>query len=117
MKLGAIKKCRNYLSQNLTLKLYKTLVVPLMDCCDVAYMQTNMGNLNRLQIVQNIACRVILKAGSRDHIAEMHKDLKLDYLQDRRKLHLLSECHKCIHSTDNYPLKNFFKQNTTNPSR
>ena len=117
MKIGAIKKCRNYLSQSLTLVLYKSLVVPLMDYCDVAYMQTNQNTLNRLQIVQNIACRVILKAAPRNHISDMHKELKLDYLHDRRKLHLLAECHKCIHTTDNYPLKRYFKLNMTNPNR
>ena len=83
-----------------------------MDYCDVAYMQSNQGKLQKLQLWQNMACRIVLKVESRDHIKDMHNELKLDLLADRRRCHLLSECQKCIHSSDNYPLKTYFKLNS-----
>ena len=92
MKLGAIKKYRTFLSNNLTIILYKSLVVPYIDYCDIVYMQTNQANLQKLQLVQNMACRIILKAGPRDHILDMQKESP--YLCDRGRLHLVSECHK-----------------------
>ena len=41
----------------------------------------------------------------------MHKELKLDFLKDRRKKHLLAECHKNIHSDKKLPLKRLFTLN------
>ena len=73
-KLGAIRKCRKYLNKNLSLLMYKSLVAPLIDYCDIVYMQANQENLQKLQVVQNIACRIILEAGPRDHIDDMHKN-------------------------------------------
>ena len=116
-KLGAIKKCGMVLSNNLTLMLYKSLVAPLLDYCDVAYNNANETNLTKLQYVQNMACRIILRAGPRDHIADMHRELKLDMLEDRRNYHLLAECHKNIHTSKHTPLKRFFKVNDANPNR
>ena len=107
-KLGAIKKCRKYLNKNLTLILYKSLVAPHIDYCDIVYMQDNQGTLQKLQIVQNMACRVILEAGPRDHIDNMHRELKLDLLKNRRSKHLFAECHKNIHTDKVLPLKRFF---------
>ncbi len=116
-KLGAIKKCRTLLGNSLTLMLYKSLVAPLLDYCDVVYSNANKTCLVKLQQVQNIACRIILKAGPRDHIREMHQELKLDMLEDRRKYHLLAECHKNVHSNKHTPLRRFFKLNVSNPKR
>ena len=47
----------------------------------------------------------------------MHRELKLDLLEDRRKYHLLAECHKNIHVSKHTPLKRFFKLNVANPNR
>ena len=97
--------------------LYKSLVAPLIDYYDIVYANANKTNLGKLQSVQNMACRVILKAGARDHINDMHSELKLDLLDDRRRYHLLAECHKNIHTVKHTPLKRFFKLNTLNPNR
>ena len=97
--------------------LYKSLVAPLIDYCDIVYMNANKTDLIKLQLVQNIACRIILKAGPRDHIDDMHRELKLDLLSDRRRYHLLAECHKNIHTDKHTPLKRFFKPNADNLNR
>ncbi len=114
-KLGAIKKCRNFLSNKLTLMLYKSLVAPLIDYCDIIYNNANKTDLTKLQLVQNMACRIILKAGPRDHIDDMHRELKLDLLDDRRRFHLLAECHKNVHTDVHTPLRRFFKLNSYKP--
>ncbi len=116
-KLGAIRKCRNCLSNKLTLMLYKSLVAPLIDYCDIVYSNANKTDIAKLQLVQNTACQIILKAGARDHIDDMHRELKLDLLADRRRYHLLAECHKSIHADSHTPLKRFFKLNIQNPNR
>ena len=73
-------------------------------------------NLNKLQLAQNIACRIILKCGNREHITNIHEELKLEYLNNRRDKHLAIECHKNIHGKVYNPLKKIFKlkANTNN---
>ncbi len=116
-KLGAIKKCRKFLNTKISLMLYKSLAVPLMDYCDTVYMQANQDNLDKLQIVQNMACRIILETGPRYHISDMHKELQLELQSDRRKHHLLSECHKNIHTDKVLPLQKYFILNKESTNR
>ena len=97
--------------------MYKSLVAPLIDYCDIIYMHANQDSLQKLQVVQNTACRIILGAGPRDHIRDMHHELKLDYLKDRRNMHLLTECHKNIHTDKTLPLQSFFILNKNCPLR
>ena len=58
-----------------------------------------------------MACRIILEAGPRDHIQDMHNELKIDFLKVRRTNHLLVECNKNVHTDKELPLKRFFVRN------
>ncbi len=53
--------------------------------------------LNRLQLIQNSACRTILLAHRETHISEMHVDLGLLHLNERRDLHFSFLLHKNIY--------------------
>ncbi len=61
-KLGAIRKVRDVLDRSTTSILYKSLVLPHFDYCDTVYMTSSIKNLNKLQLLQNSACRTILLA-------------------------------------------------------
>ena len=52
--------------------------------------------LNKLQLVQNSACRTILLATRETHNMDMHLDLGLLYLNERRDLHFSFLLHKNI---------------------
>ena len=65
-KIGVIKKVRNCLDNKLALTLYKSLVLPHIDYCDVVYVSATKESLSKLQLVQNKACQVILQSGPRD---------------------------------------------------
>ena len=108
-KLGAIRKVRNCLGKDLALHLYRSLVLPHYDYCDTIYMCANKDTLGKLQLVQNIGCRTILLADKRRHIADMHKELKLMPLSDRRDLHLSLLCHKNINPEGIESLTKYFK--------
>ena len=77
MKLGAIRKIRHNLDRATTLLLYKSLVLPLIDYCDIVYGATAKDKLQKLQLVQNNACRNILLADMDTHVASMHLELQL----------------------------------------
>ena len=76
-KLGALRKTRLCLSSAIALQLYKSLILPQFDYCDVLYSNANQTALQDLQKVQNISCRIILKAGNRTSVRQIHSELKL----------------------------------------
>ncbi len=90
--------------------LYKSLMIPTFDYGDVVYSCATKESLNKLQIVQNRACRVILREGRRANIDQMHKRLKLLKLDDRRELHMQCLCHRNIHNDSKTGLDTFFEQ-------
>ncbi len=108
MKLGAIRKIRKNLTQPIALSLYKSLVLPHLDYCDIVFDCASKEHLNRLQIFQNSACRTILLADSDTHISDMHNQLGLLYLQNRRDLHLAVTCHKSIYFNGLSSLSEFY---------
>ena len=66
--------------------------------------------LNKLQLVQNRACRVILKERKGANVDNMHKCLNLMKLSDRSDLHMNCLCHKNIYSESKTGLDRFFKR-------
>ena len=94
-----IRKTRMCLSENLVHTLYKSLVLPNIDLGDVLYDLATNELTNKLQLVQNSACRVVLLCGKRNSTDKMHRDLKLLKLKDRRQMHLQHINHKNIHET------------------
>ena len=82
-KIGVNRKAGKYLTQSLSLFPYKSLVSPRIDYIVIVYMRAKNEALDKLQRAQNVACRVILKAGLRGHIRDMHKELGLLPLKDK----------------------------------
>ena len=111
-KLGILRKSREYLDRKTSVLLYKSLVLPHMDYCSLIYTNTNEGNLNRLQLVQNAACRAILQADNRAHINYMHQELSLPTIRERLEFQLSMECFKQINVPNN-SLSNMFTKKET----
>ena len=107
-KLGAIRKVRDLLDVSTTLTLYKSLVLPHFDYCDTVYMTSSLKNLNKLQLIQNSACRTILLANRYTSVVDMHNELKLTTLYIRRNLHMASECHRHIYFEGRASLGHFY---------
>ena len=64
--------------------------------------------MNKLQLVQNVACRTLLLADKYAHVDEMHQELGLLPLNCRRKLHFGNLCHKTVHSEIRTGISKFF---------
>ena len=77
--------------------LYKALVLPLMDFGDIIFMHSSQDNLARLDIIQNNACRLILRRGHYSHVHDMLVELKLPSLFGRRDFHLCVFMYKVLH--------------------
>ena len=107
-KLGAIRKIRERIDQSTALRLYKSLVLPHFDYCDTVYMTSSKEVLHKLQLLQNSVCRTLLLANRETHIQEMHTELGLLYLNERRGLHLWLQLHKIIYTAEEVALHDFF---------
>ena len=108
-KVGLLKKIRPTIDHSTALTLYKSLILPHLDDCDTVYMTANVDVLNKLQLVQNVACRTLLLADKYANIDDMHRELDLMTLNCRRNLHLGNLCHKAVHSDCRTGVTKFFK--------
>ncbi len=70
LNLSRIRHLRPYLTEETCAILVKTLVMSHLDYCNVVYTGLPDKELNKLQCVQNIAAKLVLKAGRRDSTTE-----------------------------------------------
>ena len=66
-KLTMLHKTRLCMNKSIACQMYKSLILPQLDYCDVVYMAPAKSALKDLQKVQNISCRVILKESNMAH--------------------------------------------------
>ncbi len=95
-RLASLARSRKFMTPATSLQLYKSLIVSLFDYCDTVYLGMSQRDLNHLQILQNKACRVILKRGRFSNSLELHHELHIPLLSQRRELHLLVMVHKSL---------------------
>ena len=86
------------MDKNVALTLYKSLILPHIDYGDIIYMTASKEALKKLQLLQNVCCRIVLMAENRAHLIDMHKELGLMFLEDRRNVHLGETCHKNLYT-------------------
>ncbi len=98
-RLGSLSRSRKYMNSETSLMLYKSLVVSLFDYCDTVYQIMLAKDLAHLQVLQNKACRIILQQNRFSHASDLHCDLKLPYLSQRRELHTLVIMYKIVSNT------------------
>ena len=95
-RLGALSRVRDCLTTNLSMTLYKTLVLPILEYCSFLFVATSAENANRLQVMQNRACRQILQKGRLESTEGLHRELKLSRLSTRYHYHAVCLMYKCI---------------------
>ena len=88
--MGAIKHCRKYLPKYLTKQVVQALVLSYLDYCAVIWSNTSETNLNRLQVAQNKAARLVLQCPYRTRISTMYNDLV--WLSVRKRLNYSLLC-------------------------
>ena len=61
-------------------------------------MCTKKENLQKLQKIQNCACRIILRADKYASVKSLHQELQLPFLTHRRQIHFAIECFTGVHN-------------------
>ena len=88
--LGVLKRASRFVTFQVRVTLYNTLVLPHFDYCCTLWDVCSDGHIARLQKLQNRGLRIILGCHYRTHISEMLTTLK--WLNVRQRFTLL----KCI---------------------
>ena len=93
--------------------LYTSLALHF-DYEDVVYVGFTKENLNKLQLLLNNVCRVILKASTREHTDDMHKQLALLKLKPGRTFYRSSRYQRNAYNYNYFCLSKFFEPTDTN---
>ena len=97
-KLSTLGRCRQFASQDISLLLYKSLLLPVLEYGDVVYSSANASSLDKLQKIQNTALQIALQADKRSHVKLLHEKLNILMLHDRCELHVDAQIFKCLNS-------------------
>ena len=99
------KKKKNSLTVDAANKVYQSLVLPVMDYCDVAWSSIGKIERDKLDRAQRRAARIVLK--TKDSDAE--KNLKWLPLSMRRDMHTINLTFKCLKGSPPMFFKDYFK--------
>lgn len=82
-KIGCMARMASFLSPQIKLTLYKSLISPHFDYCSSIFWNMNKQNFEILQKLQNKCMRVILMCNRRTHINDMLKATQLLSVKQR----------------------------------
>ena len=97
--LRNICKIRRFLTTEACKLLIHALVTSGLDYCNSILYGCNQSTLQRLQLLQNYAVRLVYRIPKLCHITPYLKDLHWLHVQARIQFKLLSIVFKCIHGT------------------
>jgi hypothetical protein len=80
-----IRKCSPYLTSSLMGQVIQSLVFCHLHYCPIIWSAATKSDLNKLQLVQNRAARLVLKCSLRANVLFMHS--RLSWLSVKQKLH------------------------------
>lgn len=104
-----LKLARPFVPRDILILIYKALVQPHFDYCDVVWGNCNKGLTDRLQKLQNRAARVITRTNYETRSAEILKNLKWDDLECRRFKHMAVVMYKILNNKAPAYLNSFRK--------
>ena len=73
------------LPKEVTSKVYRALIQPLLDYCDVAWSPKTCKLIDKLERVQKLATRLIMGTPKTARTAELYSQLRWITLEQRRK--------------------------------
>ena len=96
--IGGLKQVRRFVPTHTLITIYKALIQPLFDYCDVVWSGLNEGLANRLQKLQNRAARIITQSSYEIRSAAILESLGWDNLAMRRFEHKISMMYKVLNN-------------------
>jgi hypothetical protein len=109
IKVSFLSRLRYFLPEHTLNFIYKSLVLPLIDYCDIVYGFTYETHLNILKIQQNIAARIITFSHRRESFDNLSLRLKWSSLENRFKFHATKYIYKATNGLASINSMDFFQ--------
>ena len=87
-KANLLAKIRKFLTDSVSLKIYKSMILPYFDYGDVIYNTSNIEGLDKLQRLQNRCLKICKGFDIRFDTKELHTITKTPMLEMRRTAHI-----------------------------
>ena len=95
--LGMFSRIRPSLTLETANRLYKAMVLPVLDYCDAVWHECGQGNSDKIERLQRRAARIVyFKAASKLTADQIMTKLGLETLYYRRRTHILRFVNECI---------------------
>ena len=94
--VGGLKQVRPFVTQETLLTIYKSIILPHFDYCDVVWDTLNKGLAERLQKLQNPSARVITSSSYEIRSNDILKQLGWKKLSHRRLAHSATMMYKIL---------------------
>ena len=104
-KIGVFGRIKNNLTVDAANKIYHSLVLLVMDCCDVAWSSIGKIERDKLDWAQRRAAKIVLKTKDSD----VEKNLKWLPLSMRHEMHTINLTFKCLKGSPQMSFKDYFK--------
>ena len=105
VKMKSLGRIKQFISNDLALDLYRSLILPHIDYGDMIYDAMSDTLANQVQVIQNNCLRICLGRDSRSSTKALHDDAELVRLSARRKQHVTQQVYKGL-SEQSTPLIN-----------
>jgi len=109
--LNALKRSKHFIDQETHINLYNALVTPHLDYCCEVWGNTNKGQTDKLQRIQNRAARIITGATYEIRSKDVLDSLGWQPLKHRRDLSVATLMFKCLNNQSPNYIKEMFKKN------
>ena len=107
--LGMFSRIRPSLTLEAANRLYKAMVLPVLDYCDAVWHECGQGNSDKIERLQRRAARIVyFKAASKLSTDQIMTKLGLEPLYYRRRTHILRFVDECIANRVPRYLSNYF---------
>ena len=88
-KLYLLSKIRHFITENASIQVYKSMIVPLLDYGDNIYAGTSDSNLSKLPKLQNRGLRICVNNQRHITRVQLHLACSISPMKSRRKTNLL----------------------------
>ena len=89
-----LSKVMGFLNKNTAISIFKLMILPYFDYCDVIYMNACMNSLDKLQRLQNKCLKTCLGLHKLCETKTVHKQASCAFLAPRREAHLCNFMYK-----------------------
>ena len=95
-----LSKIRKYLTEDVALKIYKSMILPYFDYRDVVYGNAGQEELEKLQRLQNKCLKICKRYDRRAETAALHSETGVPMLKSRRVAHVNNFMHSRLSNMD-----------------